>query len=90
MEECTFKPKIKAYDPKKVNIYGVAAKFGPKFEKDSTSRGAVENPQALNEAPSMIEKVHNHLEYIYENDVPKTMPKGYAKSVERLRKHKEA
>ena len=36
-----------------------------------------------------IEKVHQHLEQILENDVPKQMPKGYAKTVERLRKHKE-
>ena len=37
----------------------------------------------------IISKVHNHLEQILENSVPKQMPKGYAKTVERLRKHKE-
>ena len=37
----------------------------------------------------VIEKVHDHLEQIYENDVPKQMPKGYAKVVERMRKHQE-
>ena len=93
LEECTFKPKIKAYDPKKANIHGVSSgKFGPKFEKESTARGAAGNPggATFDEPPSMMEKGPNHLEYVYEGSVPKHMPKGYAKSVERLRRHKEA
>lgn len=64
--------------------------IGPKFEKNNTSRAIIDNLNGPTDpSPSIIEKGHNHLEYIYENEMPKQMPKGYAKSVERLRKHKE-
>lgn len=33
--------------------------------------------------------MQTHLEEVLENDEPKLMPKGYAKTVERLRKQQE-
>lgn len=74
-------------DPKKANLYGIGVKVPPRTDrrKSRAYKGDDQNTSDL-----VIEKVHGHLEQILENDVPKQMPKGYAKTVERLRKHKEA
>ena len=86
LEQCTFKPKINSLDPKKANLYGIGVKVPSKAERKKPK--VMEDSQNIHDP--VIEKVHHHLEQILENDVPKQMPKGYAKTVERLRKHKEA
>ena len=68
-------------------MYGIGVKVPQKIERRK-SRANKEDAQIIGDP--VIEKVHHHLEQILENDVPKQMPKGYAKTVERLRKHKEA
>ena len=91
LELCTFKPKINNLDPRKANLYGIGVKIPPKNERKKSMIAT--DPEQINMVAAanepVIEKVHNHLEQILENDIPKQMPKGYAKTVERLRKHKE-
>lgn len=104
LEQCTFKPKINSLNPQKAQLYGIGVKQNQQ-QMPKSSRRAAKQQQLLTEPSAsssigqpgdnagqqpVIQKLHRHLEQILENDVPKQMPKGYAKVVERLRKHKEA
>lgn len=95
LKQCTFRPKINKRVGK-VDMFGVGTKNSEEIRKiidqAKTSDQNSDQTEVLRELliqSNVFDTSADHLEQIIENNVPKQMPKGYAKVVERLRRPQE-